>query len=109
MSERQAKARRAAVAANGNGATHDTEPDMPDDAQPIELSPEMVSQMMGAGQPPSEGDQRVTQPGVIIWREPVGNGQEQIRIAPINGLDPLSVPSILRMAARIHEQQLGII
>lgn len=66
------------------------------------------------GQPQqANGDGEVQQesmqyPGVLVMRVPMGNGQEEVRFMEVNGLDPLSVPTLLRMAANIKEQQIGL-
>lgn len=51
-------------------------------------------------------------PCVLILRVPGEQpGQENIQIAEIGGMnkmDPLSIPTVLRLAAKIKEQQVGI-
>jgi hypothetical protein len=48
-------------------------------------------------------------PSVLVLRVPGENpGEENIRIAELNGIDPLSVPTVLRIAANIKQQQLGL-
>jgi hypothetical protein len=48
-------------------------------------------------------------PCVIVMRVPGEQpGQEQIQIAPMNGIDELAIPSLLRLAAKIKENQLGL-
>lgn len=53
--------------------------------------------------------QPMTHPAVVVMRVPTDQpGQERVELMEINGIDPLSVPTLLRMAASIKEQQLGL-
>lgn len=70
-------------------------------------------------QPPEAGQeaQQITLPPnvpcVVVLRTPGEQpGQENIQIAeigPPNQMDPLSIPTVLRMAAKIKENQLNIV
>ena len=60
---------------------------------------------------PDQGINRDVQqhPCVVIMRVPTGEeGKEEIKILELNGIDTLSVPVLLRIAANIREQQLGL-
>lgn len=48
-------------------------------------------------------------PAVLVMRVPGEQpGQERIELRELNGIDGLSVPIMLRLAAKIKENQLGI-
>lgn len=52
--------------------------------------------------------QPLTHPAVVVMRIPTGEpGQERIEFMEINGIDPLAVPTLLRMAANLKEKQLN--
>lgn len=57
---------------------------------------------------PEDKSQKLEHPGIIVMRVPAGEGQERIEMVEVNGIDTLAVPSLLRMAANLKDQQLGI-
>lgn len=74
-------------------------------------SPQALEGVREAVEIPSGGQQTqtITHPSVLVMRIPGDQpGQERIEMAELNGIDPLSVPTLLRMAANIKQNQLGI-
>lgn len=55
------------------------------------------------------GTGKMENPAVLVMRVPTGQpGEERIEFMEVNGIDPLAVPTLLRMAANLKEKQLGI-
>lgn len=107
MSERQARAQRKAQENGGDSGLV-----LPD--RELLLPP-------GTTEPPQEAPQQPEStpiqlpagiPAIIVLRVPGEQpGQEQIQIAELNGsnqMDPLAIPTVLRLAAKIKEQNLGL-
>lgn len=99
MSERKAKAARRATqaeveapGANGTGPEANG------------VGPESS----GAAEGP--GSMHLAHPAVVVVRVPLGDqpGHEDIQIMELNGIDRLSIPTLLRKAAAIMEQNLGL-
>lgn len=75
--------------------------------EPSEAHPEVL-------EAPTNGDAAaggtpIQHPSILVMRVPGEQpGQEQLQIAEMNGMDALAVPTVLRLAAEIREQQLGL-
>lgn len=62
-------------------------------------------------QPSGESQEGVgmTHPAVLVMRVPGEQpGQERIEFMEVNGIDPLAVPTLLRIAANLKDQALGL-
>ena len=52
---------------------------------------------------------KMTYPAVLVMRVPSEQpGSERVEMMEINGIDPLAIPTLLRVAANVKEKQLGI-
>ena len=47
-------------------------------------------------------------PAVIVYRDTNPDGSQTVRVAAINGLDPLAVPSLLEYGIKVHRQNIGL-
>lgn len=72
-----------------------------------------------SAEPSSEnGSEQATQseappaqlPGVVILRVPDKEkpGNENLQIMPLGGMDPLAIPTLLKLAIKIHTQSMGL-
>lgn len=99
MSERQQRTRRRAASApdpSGNG----------NNPQAAETA---VAAVVGEQSGDQPGQQSMPHPAVLVMRVPGPEpGQERVEMMEVNGIDPLAIPTLLRMAANLKEQNLGI-
>lgn len=101
MSERRAKQARRSKPSNGAQVKELSS------AEAAEVAKAMGAPELAQETPPEQ--QPMTHPAVVVMRVPgEAPGQERIEIMELNGLDPLAVPTLLRVATRIKEESLGL-
>lgn len=73
-------------------------------------SPEPNGQPMPTDGPGTPQEDTPRHPGVLILRVPSQQtqGSEDLQIIPINGMDPLAVPTVLKLAIKLHNQTYGL-
>lgn len=72
-----------------------------DKAKPVE--PEVLD----ADGAPEQAPEPLSDPAVVVIRKSKEDGNAEVQFMELNGIDPFAVPTLLRAAANIREQQLS--